>query len=417
MSGPIGVEPNTAQLVLSVLLASLVVVLYQQLRPRVDQVLFVERYALVQGFQRLLDELSACPDAQTLTRLSGERLDGMLRPESVVVYGRDGEAFVPVFVHGRVAPTAFNARGALVAALEERAAPLTAPARRGPTLSPFDRAALETLGVPVVVPIRRGAVLVAFVCLGPKRSGDVYTSTDLALLTALTDKLSGELLRFDQSQMLDQARAMQEALRRYVPGAVAAEIESGREPGVGECEVAVLFVDIRGYSSYAEGRKAEEIFSTVNRYTEAVSEIVRAHGGSVVEFSGDGMMAVFGAPRPLPHKERAAVETGQRICAAVRGLPVADAAPMSVGVGVATGSAFVGNVRAVERSSWTAIGNTDNLAARLQALTREMAAAMVIDETTWSRAGEMVGAFVRHPDVAIRGRAQPETVYVLPLAA
>ncbi len=117
---------------------------------------------------------------------------------------------------------------------------------------------------------------------------------------------------------------MQESLRRYVPGAIAEQLSSGGELASGEREVTVLFVDIRGYTGFSESRRAEEIFSTVNRYTETVSAIVQKHGGSVVEFNGDGMMAVFGAPRELAHKERAAVDAGYEIVEAVGALTVED---------------------------------------------------------------------------------------------
>lgn len=419
VSVPIGVEPSLTQGVLSLLLAGIMVPLQRRLRPRIDQVFFAERYALEQGITRLLHELSACPTPQELTMLTGERLGELLRPESLAIYGRGEAVYTPAFVRGRVVPLAFDGRGPLVAALEQRAAPIAAEGfaqgGSGPGLSPFDRAALETLGVPVVVPVRRGGNLVAFLCLGPKRSGDVYTSTDLALLAAVADKVSTELLRFDQAELIRQARVMQDALRRYVPGAVADQLASGRDLQIGEREVAVLFVDIRGYSAYAESRRATEIFSTVNRYTETVSDIVRAHQGSVVEFNGDGMMAVFGAPQPLANKERAAVDAGRQIVEAVASLDSTE--PLSVGVGIATGVAFVGNVQAVDRLIWTAIGNTTNLAARLQTLARDLNAAMVIDATTWERAGAAAHWFVKHSTVAIRGRSQTQDVYALPLRA
>ena len=89
---------------------------------------------------------------------------------------------------------------------------------------------------------------------------------------------------------------MQRRLGSYVPGAVARQINMGDELEPAEREVTVLFVDIRGYSALSEGRAPDEIFSTVNSYTLTVSELVNKFGGSVVEFNGDGMMAVFGAP-------------------------------------------------------------------------------------------------------------------------
>ncbi len=180
----------------------------------------------------------------------------------------------------------------------------------------------------------------------------------------------------------------------------------------------MLFVDLRGYTSFSESRRAEEIFSTVNRYTETVSQIVQKHGGSVVEFNGDGMMAVFGAPRELAHKERAAVEAGREIVEAVAALPVEDTSggetKLSVGVGIATGEAFVGNIQAVDRMIWSAIGNTTNLAARLQGLTRELDAALVIDSRTWERA-QLAADFEKRPEVPIRGRRETQDVYALPM--
>ena len=91
-------------------------------------------------------------------------------------------------------------------------------------------------------------------------------------------------------------------------------------------------------------------------------------------------------------------------------------ARLVVGIGVATGRAFVGNVQAVDRSIWTAIGDTVNLAARLQALSRDLGAAIVIDSTTWSRLeADARARFVCHEGVHIRGRRQREDVYVVPL--
>ena len=144
---------------------------------------------------------------------------------------------------------------------------------------------------------------------------------------------------------------------------------------------------------------------------------MQKHSGSVVEFNGDGMMAVFGAPRELAHKERAAVEAGREIVEAVGSMRVEDAqgaqTKLSVGVGIATGEAFVGNIRAVDRMIWSAIGNTTNLAARLQSLTRDLDAALVIDHATWERAQPAASGFEKRTRVPIRGRRESQDLYVL----
>jgi class 3 adenylate cyclase len=422
-SGLLGIDPGTGQVALSLLLAGIVIPAHRRLRPQIDRLFFKDRYALDHGIAELLPTLSTCADARELTERVGEGLNRLLRPEGCVVYALIGESYVPVFVEGRAVPPAFGAATQLVGALRERRTPLAlGDAGRRPDearLGPFDRAAVETLQAEVVVPVRRDEALAAFICLGPKRSGDVYTSTDISHLASSAEAVSLQLQRFDQEDVIREGREMQDSLRRYVPGAIAEQLSSGAELASGEREVTVLFVDLRGYTSFSESRPAEEIFSTVNRYTETVSQIVQKHTGSVVEFNGDGMMAVFGAPRELVHKERAAVEAGREIVEAVGSMPVDDAhggqTKLSVGVGIATGEAFVGNIQAVDRMIWSAIGNTTNLAARLQSLTRELDASLVTDGGTWERARHAAADFEKRPDVPIRGRRETQDVYVLPM--
>lgn len=417
-SGLVGIDAATGQVALSMALAAVLIPGHRRLRPQIDRLFFKERYALDHGIAELLPTLSACVDARQLTECVGAGLQRLFRPEACVVYAGVGGSYAPVFAEGAAVPPAFEASSPLIGTLRARHAPLSlSAAGRRPDeapLGPFDRAALETLHAEVVVPIRQDDALAAFLCVGPKRSGDVYTSTDLSLLTAVAETVSHRLQRFDQEEVIREGRAMQASLRRYVPGAIAEQLSSGTELVSGEREVSVLFVDIRGYTDFAQSRKAEEIFSAVNRYTETVSQIVQRHGGSVVEFNGDGMMAVFGAPRELAHKERAAVEAGCEIVAAVVALPVGDEETLSVGVGIATGEAFVGNIQAVDRMIWSAIGNTTNLAARLQSLTRELDALVVIDAVTNGRAGSATQDFRKHAAVPIRGRRESQDLHVLP---
>jgi adenylate cyclase len=271
----------------------------------------------------------------------------------------------------------------------------------------------------VVVPIWRADTLLLVICLGRKRSHDVYTGTDLRLLGMVADNVSTQLERFAQEEVVRQSRAMQEALRRYVPASVAEAIGSGRDLGPVEREITVMFVDLRGYTAFCESRPPAEIFTTVNRYTEAVSAVIRQQGGTIVEFNGDGMMAVLGASGPVRDKETRAVHAARELIAAVAALgpPSPTEGVLAVGVGVATGRAFVGTLRSADRLIWTAVGNPVNLAARLQALTRTFDALVAIDQRTWAAAGEAARQFRRREGVVIRGRRDPEDVYVLPIAA
>jgi adenylate cyclase len=172
--------------------------------------------------------------------------------------------------------------------------------------------------------------------------------------------------------------------------------------------VSVLFVDIRGYTGVAERLAASDVFATLNEHTERVSRIVQESGGTIVEFNGDGMMAVFGAPEALARKELQAVEAARKIV---------DSMPehLAVGVGVATGPAFVGSIRSTDRLIWSAVGSTTNLAARLQSMTRKLDASVAIDETTRERAGYVCTDFTHHEKLAIRGRSGPFDVFALQL--
>jgi hypothetical protein len=287
----LGLDLSTAQLALAVVVAALAVSAQRSLRPQIDRVFFRERYALERGVAGVLGELSEAAAPEALYSIAGARLDELVRPEFCVLYARVGDAFTPAFVRGSVAPAAFAASGALVAALAQRTTALVARAwRRGRAvdLRPFDRAVLETLDAAVILPIRRWEDLIGFVCLGEKRSGDIYTATDLALLDAVAHKVSDELVRFDLADVVARTRAMEQALRSYVPSAVTAQLDGGGSVEPTERQVSVLFVDIRGYTSFAERHEAADVFSTINRYTETVSRIARERGGAVAEFGGDG---------------------------------------------------------------------------------------------------------------------------------
>jgi class 3 adenylate cyclase len=423
MSTTTAVDQGTAQLVLSLVVAAAVLPAARAVRPLVERLFFADRHALVSGVDALLRDLSTADDPAALLAGTAERLDALLRPQTLVLYG-GGDPPVPILARGievEACPM-LPADGQVLATLRSRRAPLDVgglPEVARSLLAPGDRAAIAGLHAAVLLPLLRGGELAGVLSIGNKRSGDIYTATDLTLLAAVADKVAGELQRFDLSEIVQKERAMRESLGRYVPAPVAARLAAGREVEGGEREITVLFVDIRGYTTYSEGRDTERVFSIVNRYTEHVSDVVRQHGGTVVEFLGDGVMAVFGAPDPLPGHARAAVSAAHGIVETVARLDLGGddgEAPIAVGVGLATGRAFVGNIRAADRLIYTAVGDTVNLASRIQGLTRELRASVAIDDATHAAAGDAAAAFTAHPGARIRGRAEPVDLWLLPLA-
>ena len=163
--------------------------------------------------------------------------------------------------------------------------------------------------------------------------------------------------------------------------AVSGLIRGSRVPPSGVREVTVLFVDIRGYTEICGRRSLNEVYELVNGYADRVCRVIRSHGGTVVEFAGDGMMATFGADCSLESKECAAVRAALAMPGALDGL---DETRISVGVGIATGDAFVGRICSAGLYTWSALGCTTNRASRLQRLTRDLGASIAVDATTWN---------------------------------
>jgi class 3 adenylate cyclase len=187
---------------------------------------------------------------------------------------------------------------------------------------------------------------------------------------------------FIKDQIIEAQRAMlqrsRETIRRYVPGAVADHIESGDIAGIDvpvRRRVTVVFTDLVGFTSLADRVEAETLTQVVNDYMTSMSEIVAAHGGTVNEFAGDGLMAIFGAPDEMEPEEQAvsAVRAAQEMQARMpelnrrwRGLGVARDLAMRVGIN--TGVLSVGSFGSPGRMTYTAIGLQTNIAARLQTI-------------------------------------------------
>ena len=402
------IDPKVSQTALSLVLGGTG---FLALR-RVDRVLqervYPERRLLALEAQQLRLELGRTAKAADVLTLLAERVGEILKLMTTAIYARGEQEFSPVVARGPAVTPAFALDGALARALVARGSPLE-PTAAWPEDDATERAALVAMGVELAVPVLPRGELAAILCLGGKRSGDIFTPTDRALLQSLADKAADELLRFDREDLARETHQLVERLRAYVPGAVARELAEGSELPAGEREVTVMFVDIRGYTSFSEGQRPEAIFGAVNAYTEAVSRIVTDCGGSVVEFNGDGLMTVFGAPRALADKERAAVRAARSIALQVPSLAVRDTRgrphQFHVGIGIATGPGYVGNVRAVDRSIWVALGNTTNLAARLERMTRDLGAAVVIDAETEKAAGDVAEDFRLEPAQRVRGRS------------
>ena len=404
----VGVEQGTARLVLSGVLACCVIPARQYLRPSVERVFFSERHALTAGVDALLRDLAAGRERPRLLTLVGERLHALLRPSTCIVYARAPEGFVPIstagFARAAAPPVTLGPGSAALAVIEAAKEPLDLQGRRRTggraRLGRAELEALAGLGAMVVLPVRRGDTLDAFVTLGEKRSGDVYTATDLALLAAVVAQLSGELIRLDLGRYT--SRDVVDVFVRD-PGALAPQPR----------DVTIFFSDIRGSTTIAERLSRDALHQLQNEYFEAMADGIAAHGGLLVKTIGDAAMALWNAVVPAadhgPRGCRAALDALEALDRLNAGWEARGWPRVATGIGIHTGEAMVGNFGTVERIEYDARGDAVNLASRCEGLTKLYGTRIIVSDGTRAMLGDEL---VCRPLDRVRVKGKSEAVMI-----
>ncbi len=183
-----------------------------------------------------------------------------------------------------------------------------------------------------------------------------------------------------------------------------------------EQEVAVLFADIRGFTRFAERRLPYDVVFFLNRYFESVGAAIEQVGGIANQFTGDGVMALFGVDGTSEEGCRQALAAAallhERVAELSRSLAGEIDAPLRIGVGIHIGPAVVGRMGYKAADYLTAVGDTVHVASRLEQLTKDFDAALVISELVARRAGLDVTEWARH-ELTLRNRREPLVVRVL----
>jgi adenylate cyclase len=174
-----------------------------------------------------------------------------------------------------------------------------------------------------------------------------------------------------------------------------------------EREIAILFADIRGFTSLAEGRLPYDVVFVLNRYFAAMGRAVEAAGGRVDKFIGDGVMALFGIESDARAASRAALDAArlmsERLEELNRSLTGELDQPLRIGIGIHIGPTIVGEMGYGSAVAITAIGDAVNTASRLETLTKTYVCELVVSEETVLRAGLDLSAFPRY-EIEIRGK-------------
>jgi adenylate cyclase len=217
-----------------------------------------------------------------------------------------------------------------------------------------------------------------------------------------------------------EKRYLKLAFQHYVPPAVVDGLVSGAEPlrlGGEKRELTVLFSDIRGFTTLSEAMSPEDLVKLMNEYFTAMTDKVFEHRGSLDKYIGDAVMAVYGAPVAEPRHAALACRTALEMLTVLdqlkvgwksRGLPVID-----IGVGINTGPMIVGNMGSANRFNYTVVGDSVNLASRIESLNKSYGTNVLVSEYTYEVVKDEF-PFAREIDnIRVRGRTQPVRLYEL----
>jgi adenylate cyclase len=248
----------------------------------------------------------------------------------------------------------------------------------------------------------------------------VYAALAGVAALAATALTHGVTVAFERERVRD-------AFARFVPEAVVDEVlrnADGVRLGGVRREGTVMFSDLRGFTSFAETLDPEQVIDALNRYLTEMSDAISAHGGTLVAYMGDGIMAVFGAPlRQDDHADRGLaaaremLERLERFNAWLRETGLHDGFKM--GIGLNSGPVMSGNVGSERRLEYTALGDTTNTAARLEGMTKGTPHQLYVSDTTreaLTRPGEAED-LVTVGEAEVRGRKATVVLWSLPETA
>jgi class 3 adenylate cyclase len=192
-------------------------------------------------------------------------------------------------------------------------------------------------------------------------------------------------------------------LTKYVSGGTIDALKTSQEPR--RVDRTLLFTDVRGFTSYTERRKPEQVLEVLNRLLERQSEVIQRHGGDIDKFIGDEIVAVFSGDTAPCNACAAAVDIAL-LCAR----DAVEFEGLAVGVGIATGSVIQGMIGSFRRADFTVIGDSVNLASRLCGMAKGMQ--ILVSDTTM-REAERDFRFMGPFSVSVKGKSESQRVWLL----
>jgi len=218
---------------------------------------------------------------------------------------------------------------------------------------------------------------------------------------------------------LKQRDMLKGVFSRYVSGHILdSVIERGYQPNIeGERrKITVLFSDIRNFTLLSEQLSPEKVVALLNDYFEAMVEIIFKYQGTLDKFIGDGMMVIFGAPEDDPYQEehaiRAALDMSRELKRLCDKWKFGREVSISIGIGINTGVAIVGNIGSHRHMEYTAIGDTVNLASRIESMTKGAGHSILVSDYTYVSVRSQF-VFERIDNLTVKGKRDSIVVHAV----
>jgi len=303
----------------------------------------------------------------------------------------------------------------------------------GVTLVPAPRSTLHNLGpallAPFAVTLALTILVAAVLARGVtrplhalQRSIESVGKGDLGAVVSVPEGMRGEFGRMAAaiSAMaigLRERDKIKRAFSGYISRQVLDAIMAAGELSALKGErrrITVMFSDIRGFTTMAEAMRPEQVVELLSEYFDRMVEVILRHQGTIDKFLGDGMMVIFGAPLDDPYQEEhavaAAIEMQKELNALCRKWEAEGRPAIRMGIGINSGAAVVGNIGSVQRMEYTAIGDSVNLASRLESASKDLGVDIVVSEHTYDAVRSLYH-WKFDGEVTVKGRTEPVRTY------
>jgi adenylate cyclase len=282
---------------------------------------------------------------------------------------------------------------------------------------------ITNLGVAMIVLAGTGIIVgLIAVILAARTTADPIAGLRRALASVQTGDFDVRVPVYDGSQIgqlqlgfnemvagLAERERIREAFGTYVDPEVAAHIlEEGTDVAGEEVEVTLVFIDVKDFTGFAERTPAPEVVATINRLFERIVPVIHKHGGRVDKFVGDGLLAVFGAPRRMPNHADEALATALHVAEVVR---AGEGGPLEIGIGLNSGTVVAGNIGGDRRYEFSVIGDAVNVAARVEAATRQTGDQVLVSDRTANLLRNAPTELIERPDVELKGKRESVRVF------